>query len=263
MTEFLARTGDLIALLDCAGFPAALDEALRAVAPFDLSALIAFPMGAKPRLLHDGMNGISSSQVMATYLSATYVLDACYVACRKGLGDGLYRLSEIAPDNFFATEYYNSPEVHPCISLESGSLAEEIFYLSQPRPGLFHCYSLMRSARMKRFDKAEFEALKPLAPVVNALLAKHYPVEPPPEIERPQAEALDAAFVTFKADALSPREQHIVSLVLRGHSSASVAQVLGIAEGTVKNHRKHIHAKLGISSQAELFNQFLAHALGP
>ena len=42
-------------------------------------------------------------------------------------------------------------------------------------------------------------------------------------------------------------------------SSDLVGLSLGIAEGTVKNHRKHIHAKLGISSQAELFALFLRH----
>jgi DNA-binding CsgD family transcriptional regulator len=261
MTDFLAQTGELIERLNTDGFAGALDTALRAVAQFDLTAVISFPMGGKPRLLHDGMNGISTPHAMQTYLNGTYVLDACYVACCKGLTDGLYRLSDVAPDEFFETEYYNSPHVHPCISLSSGSLAEEVFYLSQPRPGVFHCYSLMRSSGRAKFYDSEIGKLKSLSPIVNALLAKHYASMAPQPAAGTPPDVLDAAFLTFKAGILSPREQHIVSLVLRGHSSVSVAEVLGIAEGTVKNHRKHIHAKLGVSSQAELFNQFLAHIL--
>ena len=49
----------------------------------------------------------------------------------------------------------------------------------------------------------------------------------------------------------------IVSLILRGHSSLSISHLLDIAEGTVKNHRKHIHAKLGISGQSELIYRFV------
>ena len=43
--------------------------------------------------------------------------------------------------------------------------------------------------------------------------------------------------------------------------AASIARNLDIAEGTVKNHRKSIYAKLGISSQRELFTQFVRYML--
>jgi DNA-binding CsgD family transcriptional regulator len=261
MPDFNALTARLIGRLDTDRFNAALDGELRTICPFDLTAVLAFPMGGRPRLLHDGLGGISAPETMKTYLNGTYVLDACSVACTQGLADGLYRLSEVAPDEFFATDYYNSPSVHPCISLESGSLAEEIFFLSQPRTGLFYCYSLMRSSRRARFGEGEFAELRAMAPVVNSLLAKHYAPKQPPAAARINPDDLEAAFSSFKAGALSPREQRIVSLVLRGHSSGSVSHVLGIAEGTVKNHRKRIYSKLGISSQGELFNLFLGHIL--
>jgi DNA-binding CsgD family transcriptional regulator len=256
-----ALTGRMIARLNGEGFCAALDAELRAVVDFDLTALLAFPIGGKPRLLHDGLNGIAPANVMETYLKGTYVLDACYVACTQGVPDGLYRLSDVAPDEFFAANYYNSPDVHPCISLESGSLAEEIFYLTQPKPGLFYCYSLMRSAQAARFSAEEFATLQALSPIVNSLVAKHHALEPMSDPQNRRLDVLDAAFSSFESAALSPREQHIVSLVLRGHSSGSAAHVLGISEGTVKNHRKHIYAKLGLSSQGELFNLFLRHVM--
>jgi DNA-binding CsgD family transcriptional regulator len=263
MSDFNALTAHLIGHLNSDRFHAALDDGLRTVCPFDLTAVIAFPMGGRPQLLHDGLDGVSPPEVMQVYLNGTYVLDACYVACTQGLANGLYRLSEVAPDEFFSTSYYNSPDVHPCISLESGSLAEEIFYLSQPQPGLFYCYSLMRSSHKARFSQQEFADLQALSPVVNSLLAKHHAPQQTPVAAQGNPEVLEAAFSSFESDALSPREQHIVSLVLRGHSSGSVAHVLGIAEGTVKNHRKHIYAKLDISSQGELFNLFLGHVLKP
>jgi DNA-binding CsgD family transcriptional regulator len=122
----------------------------------------------------------------------------------------------------------------------------------------------MRSSKFGPFSEIEFRDLKQTTPLVLALVAKHWAAEYELRkivAKRSDHETLDAAFSSFKTEVLSQREQHIVSLVLRGHSSASVANVLGIAEGTVKNHRKHIHAKLGIASQGELFNQFLTHIL--
>ena len=56
---------------------------------------------------------------------------------------------------------------------------------------------------------------------------------------------------------LPPRAVEITSLILRGHSTMSIAERLGIVEGTVKIHRKNIYHKLGISSQAELFGTFI------
>jgi DNA-binding NarL/FixJ family response regulator len=72
---------------------------------------------------------------------------------------------------------------------------------------------------------------------------------------------MELAFERFGQDTLSPREQMVVQLILRGHSAHSIARSLEIAEGTVKNHRKSIYAKLGISSQQELFSRFIRSML--
>ncbi|GAA4492703.1 helix-turn-helix transcriptional regulator [Gluconacetobacter tumulicola] len=55
---------------------------------------------------------------------------------------------------------------------------------------------------------------------------------------------------------LTPREVEIVTLILKGHSTPSLAAVLRCAPNTVKVHRRRIYAKLAISSQAELFRLF-------
>jgi DNA-binding NarL/FixJ family response regulator len=45
--------------------------------------------------------------------------------------------------------------------------------------------------------------------------------------------------------------------LLRGHSAKSVARELRIAPGTVMVHKRNLFAKLGITSQYELFSQFI------
>ena len=57
--------------------------------------------------------------------------------------------------------------------------------------------------------------------------------------------------------ALTARELEVARLMLSGCSSKEVARKLAISAETVKVHRKHIYAKLGIKSQSELFSLFL------
>ena len=51
---------------------------------------------------------------------------------------------------------------------------------------------------------------------------------------------------------LTAREREIASLILQGSSAKAVADRLGISRETVYKHVNHIHAKLGVSNQAEL-----------
>ena len=59
--------------------------------------------------------------------------------------------------------------------------------------------------------------------------------------------------VTISRTVLSPRERQIVGLILLGCSSEAIGHRLDISLHTVKDHRKKIFRKLGISSIAELF----------
>jgi DNA-binding CsgD family transcriptional regulator len=68
---------------------------------------------------------------------------------------------------------------------------------------------------------------------------------------------LEAALEDFGASVLTARERQNINLLLRGYSTHSVASELGISQDTVKLHRKNAYAKLGVSSQAELFHMFI------
>ncbi|MDK8874353.1 helix-turn-helix transcriptional regulator [Paracoccus sp. SSJ] len=117
-------------------------------------------------------------------------------------------------------------------------------------------YSLMRNRGGTCFDEAEAARLQELLPVIAASLRLHWNVSqngeqaggPAPDSE----EVLRAAF-----SALTPAQQAVTKLILRGHSNISIAENLGITEGTVKLHRYNIYKRLEISSQAELFQRFI------
>jgi DNA-binding CsgD family transcriptional regulator len=263
LSAWHTATPGLVAQLQSDGFARQLDEALRALVDFDQSCVLFYPSGGSPLLLHDNLQGISEPGAMHSYLSGTYLLDPVYTACAHGQATGLYRMSELAPDAFFEGDYFNSPDVHPCISMQSGTLAEEIVFICA-LPGIGHlAYSLMRLNASPVFSAAQFEGFQCSQTMVNVLLRRHYQdvcthVDSSGVALR---EHLNSAFSRFAADQLTPREQLIVSMILRGHSSLSISLHLGIAEGTVKNHRKHLYCKLGISSQSELFHLFVNFVL--
>jgi DNA-binding CsgD family transcriptional regulator len=77
----------------------------------------------------------------------------------------------------------------------------------------------------------------------------------------PAVEAMAKAAVLDSGILLTPREREIVTLILQGHPSVSIARRLGISRGTVKNHRRRLYQKLDITSERELFVTFLGRPL--
>ncbi|WP_291365511.1 hypothetical protein [Acetobacter sp. UBA5411] len=138
---------------DASIFPE-IDRILGRVAQFDISVVFSYPPSGKPEVLHDGLKEVSLPNAMGDYLAGGYLLDAVYVACKQDLPDGLYRLSALAPDAFFESEYFLSPLVHPCISMESGSLVEEIAFCAHAPDETILVYSLMRSRGGRGFFRA-------------------------------------------------------------------------------------------------------------
>jgi DNA-binding CsgD family transcriptional regulator len=55
------------------------------------------------------------------------------------------------------------------------------------------------------------------------------------------------------ARQLTPRERDIVQLTLAGYPTISIAKRLGLAVGSIKNHRTRIFRKLDITTERELF----------
>jgi DNA-binding NarL/FixJ family response regulator len=62
-----------------------------------------------------------------------------------------------------------------------------------------------------------------------------------------------------KLASLTPKQQHVLSLISRGYLNKQIAFELNIKETTVKTHVSEIFRKLGIfnRTQAAIFNQYL------
>lgn len=243
------------------GYGAALDRLIRASVPFDMSCIFGFSAAKPPVVIHDGYSETVDRRALRTYLRGAYTLDPFYAASIAARDDRLWRMRELAPDAYYDTEFAWSQEVHPCISDQAGTLVEEIGYVVPLANGFAATYSLMRNRGGSGFDAAEAEVLRAALPVVAASLRLHWDVAHMSEQAAGPAPDSDAVLHAAFA-ALTPAQQAVTKLILRGHSNVSIAENLGITEGTVKLHRYNIYKRLEISSQAELFQRFIDHLGG-
>ncbi len=122
--------------------------------------------------------------------------------------------------------------------------------------------ALSLSLGMQRmFADEECGMLGLLSSWVLALMQQHWqqrsqrllPAAPQEEMATQIRDALSH----FGASVLSERELEIARLILRGYSSKAMAERLAISPETIKVHRRHLYAKLDISSQPELFSLFI------
>jgi len=58
--------------------------------------------------------------------------------------------------------------------------------------------------------------------------------------------------VTDRYELLSDREREVLQLMAEGHSSKSIAALLGVAPATIDTHRAHVFEKLDLHSIAEV-----------
>lgn len=74
----------------------------------------------------------------------------------------------------------------------------------------------------------------------------------PPRWENPVPPPVESRPRPRLDQVLSRREEEVLQRVVQGYSNKQLARQLGIAEQTVKNHLRHIMAKLGVSSRVQL-----------
>lgn len=258
-TNFVATLGaDLALAVDAIGTLQFMDALTRAVGrsvAFDNAMLFAYKAGERPRGPYTDIAEPAEARIVIDqYLLGPFLLDPFYSEVQQGRTDGLACLGDIAPDEFFASEYYEQHYRRTRITDEAG------VFLALP-DGAVLVYSVTRRHGSPVFAPSEVALLRALAPLIAALARRHWagvdlgfgPVAGADGAPDPIAAALAA----LGEHVLSQRQRQVVALVLKGHSTEAIAMMLDISADTVKVHRRHAYAKLGISSQAELFAMFL------
>ena len=219
------------------------------------SMAILYPSDGPPEITHHRLlaNEKPSAQV-DRYVDGAYLLDPFYRAARDEQKEGLFLLREVAPDAFEKTEYFR-------MYYREAQLSDEACYLLRGEGDIIASLSIGRASNLKngRFSKQEITLLQSIRPVVEGILKKWIH-------NRDQAEGsqesfgnrLDNALRNFGCSALTNRECEVLHMTMRGHSIKSMADKLDASVDTIKTHRKHIYAKLDVTSQSELFYLFIS-----
>jgi DNA-binding CsgD family transcriptional regulator len=227
-------------------------EMLLALVVFDYSVTFAYRGNERPIDLFSTFNEEEYHIFVRLYQQGPYLLDPFYSAATLPK-PGIWRMRELAPDRFYASEYYRS------YYIQTG-LSEEIGFFVPVGDDVTVVVSLMRSETTGAFKSAEHELLRKAAPFVSAILQAHWrglSQRFDTRIARQKNSSKTTAARAWANKNLTEREKAIIELVLQGHSSESIGLRLGVATGTVKVHRRNIYRKLGISSQTQLMSHYL------
>lgn len=231
-------------------FVEALYAALNYLAPSHAITVFLYPHDGLPSTLfeRDEEGPWMPEGNVKKYLEGFYLLCPFYRAAMEGIAPGCYRLSDVAPDHFKRSEYYLSFYQH-------ARLEEELNYIVPLGPKLTIAVALASTCRLSSHAVGE---LKLIAPWVLSVVRRHWgELELGGRFESALGRQINAALGKFGSSLLTERECLIAQYLLRGHSTKSLAERLGISEDTVKTHRKHLYAKLDISKQSELFSLFI------
>jgi DNA-binding CsgD family transcriptional regulator len=209
-----------------------------------------------PQLLYQrGIPEQYRASIIDRYFSGGYLLDPFCLAVEQGLAQGFYHLEEIAPDNFFDSEYYKT------YYLKAGS-SEDSFYIVDTGHDTQVSVSLFQGFGGQSLRVEQLHLLRAVEPLVRefisefgsrGLLRSH----PEATVRDDLKQRVQSAFEQFGCDVLTEREREVAHMVLRGHSVKSTASQMSISPETVRMHRKNLYLKLEVSSQSELFALFI------
>lgn len=244
--EQLARCVDTIGT---PAFAREICDFCAAISKAETAFLSAFFDDHKPVPLYSNHTEASDKAALDMYLNVAYVLDPFFLKFRAGETDRVVTLKQIAPDDFKRSEYYQ--KFYKAIRLvdEWG-----VILSIAPDAALFFSFGVQSKEQRpvpRRLDLA--------LPLVASLARRHWTVLSPERTDGSGrlAAHLEFAFDSFGTSLLSPREGEIVRMILKGHSSKSIARAFGNSPETIKVHRKRIYTKLNVVSQGELLSLFL------
>lgn len=242
--------GLTISALSTDGFANAIRDWIGCHLSFDNFTILAFYQKQVPDILAaQSSEPRVHSRIQTDYRSRAYLLDPFHELHVQRAAQGVYCLSETAPDKFLKHQYYLD-------YYRATTMLDEAVFHTMTDAGVSIQITLGRDGTSQRkFSRADIRQARRIAPIVCALATVQWSSLKSTGIydEAIVLRQLVEAARTDHAIQLSPRQAEVALLILRGHSTVSIGLRLGISPQTVKVLRRQLYRKCDISSQAELF----------
>ncbi len=240
--------------LEAAGtgaYLAALIDLIGGLASNDRITVTRYIAGQRPEFLtHRNF----SDDLVRKYLEVYYPFDPFHAYWSRTQASGVVPLSRFSSRELKQGRYIAEFLAQSVIRDEVGVLLDDgaratlgVFLERASKPFTAHDVARLEAA---------LPALAELHAVHRRLDRSRSPVTGPTKTARRHA-VQPAPAVDHLWPSLTARECEVVSLILAGHASPEIARRLGIAPGTVRNHRLNIYAKLDITSEREVFLTYL------
>lgn len=207
--------------------------------------MVAFFEDGRPRLLFSRLPAGQEERIVAPYLASAYLLDPWYNMVRTGTGDGVFLLSDHAPDDFEQSEYYR--EYYRQTQIENECA---IFIRLSNMTCLVLSLGTTAGEQLRNFNLG---CVRKFYACLRSLCCRHYA-----GLDGGGDRATDSLEEICRKKGLSGREVEVTSLLLRGYSNKVIARELSISPETVKVYRKRINKKLRTSTAREIFVDFFS-----
>lgn len=262
------RFGDLVATIGSREFGQTFYDLFRDLLQVEECTVFSFPDPSSPSsLLVEGScnEEIEIARKLASdYVAGGYRNDPNLHRKTGGTAVGVYvtDANEIF-DSEYRKHYYEKP-----------SLTQELVVLANVRGTLYYT-SFYRKNGEQAFGEAEVAAMQAVAGFMVKTLHRHS------ELVSRTLDTQDLSFVhatsdmsaemrqrtleylrgilTTGASRLTHREAEICAGIIMGYSTEAISLNCSISVNTVATHRKRAYAKLGISSQNELFLRYFSN----
>ncbi len=182
------------------------------------------------------------------YRQRAYLLDPFYDRFRARSPDTVLRLRDVSADRFFRSVFYRE-------YYRKTGLSDEMGIFCWTDSECLTIVSLARRVDEPSFTRAEIGTIAGYFPLIAAMIKLHDRfgrASGSGQAARPASDPAPGAMLLPAAD-LTTRERAIGELILKGHSSLSIALILNISIETVRVHRRNLYRKLNVTSQAQLF----------
>jgi DNA-binding CsgD family transcriptional regulator len=234
-----------VAALGGVGFANALAGSLNRAVPVDHVCLMRFADRSRAPVLESASwrGGDRVGDVQQAYLAGLYRHDPnLSLPSAPGTSLRLLRRGDVADEAYRLACY------------QRAGVCERLT-VAHTRAGRLIALNLYRLESSGGFRRVELAMIETLAPLLAALAGKHVDMLSMQMRSRDRADRLQALDARLHAigGSLTAREREVLARVMLGMSSEGIAIDLAIGLSTVLTYRKRAYARLGVSSQAELF----------